>query len=99
MPFLCLKIKFSFFDVELQRQLQLQVSTSTSTPTAEMVCVDLIDLNVLYKSVSGTLCSIPHSSGDINFLKRAGRGGSTAGPAPVYNDKLKLFGQFNNGEM
>ena len=57
---------------KFQLQLQLQVSTSTSTPTAEMVWGDLIDLNVLYKSVSGTLCSIPHSSGDINFFRGPG---------------------------
>jgi hypothetical protein len=49
---LCVLEVFDQLEVELEVQLQLQVSTSTSTPMGEMVRGDLIELNVLYKSVS-----------------------------------------------
>ena len=55
-----------------------------------MVWGDLIELNVLYKNALDKFFSILRSSGDINLWKRAGRGGSGAGPAPLYNDKLNV---------
>jgi hypothetical protein len=76
---------FDQLEVELEVQLQLQVSTSTSTPMGEMVRGDLIELNVLYKSVSDKLCSILHSSGDTGRGPLRTARGPNRGPKGLYN--------------